>query len=110
MNKNLFLAIALSFLIMVTWSRLTKKLYPIDTQDVTKKMSQPQAQPQAQPLPPPVISKEAIDQEQALVSARTNNREFVFSLPSACLQKVIFTNMNDHTLSLETGFCFAGQF
>ncbi|MFC1657804.1 membrane protein insertase YidC [Candidatus Omnitrophota bacterium] len=107
MNKNLVLAIALSFLIMVTWSRITQKLYPVDTQDVTTEISQHQPLSQAAPLP--VVSQQTTAQDQVTVSAKTNNQELVFNLPSASLRKVVFTQMNDHELLLETGFCLADK-
>jgi YidC/Oxa1 family membrane protein insertase len=99
MNKNLILAIALSFLVMISWSRMTQKFYPVDKQGVndinTEQVSQLK--------PSPIVLLE--EQEQNLVSAISNNRELVFSLPQACLKGVIFPQFSDYDFNLEQGLC-----
>jgi YidC/Oxa1 family membrane protein insertase len=105
MNKNLILAISLSFLVMVIWARLTQpsKTYPIATQEVTE--SYPNQQPQSVPssvMPQP-------DKEEALVSAISHNREIFFSLPSASLKKIVFGHFSDDELSLGQGLRLAEQ-
>ena len=103
MNKNLILAIALSFLVMITWSRLTQKFYPIDTQEVKDKNAQqaPQLEPSHIVLPE--------DKEESLVNVISNDRELVFSLPQACLKKVTFSQFNDYDFSLGKGLCLIDQ-
>jgi YidC/Oxa1 family membrane protein insertase len=103
MNKRIILAIALSFLIMLTWSRLMQKHYPIEPQEVTNQTPQrtsrhiPSEQPPEQP------------QIENVVSAFTHDREFVFNLPSACIKKIIFSQFGDYEFNLEQGLCLADK-
>ena len=99
MNKRLVLAIALSFLVMMVWSRMTKDLYHVERQEVTEQIPQPT---------PPLIPPEE-ERPETLVSAISQGRELVFSLPSACLKKVIYSEFEDYVFNLEQGFCLAEQ-
>jgi YidC/Oxa1 family membrane protein insertase len=103
MNKNLFLAIALSFLVMIIWGRMIQKFYPVEQQEVTDKIYQIPPQPQ----PPPIVSPEV--KEEHLVSTISNKRELVFSLPSACLKNIIYSQYGDEDFDLQQGFCLSDQ-
>lgn len=99
MNKRLILAIGLSFLIMMFWARLVEKFYPIEKQRVTKKI--PVSSSSLTTLP-------KVEQEpESLVAATSYGREFVFSLPSACLKQVKFTDFNEYAFDLFQGFCLS---
>ena len=95
------MAIALSFLVMITWARITKKFYPIEQQEVID--SSYRIPPQPQPLP--IVSGEV--KEEHLVSAVSNKRELVFSLPSACLKNIVYSQYGDEAFNLEQGFCLS---
>ncbi len=104
MSKRLILAIALSFLVMMIWARLTQKFYPIEQQEVTTEIPQP--------VPPPVLLKE--EKEEALLETISHGRELFFHPSSASFKKIIFprpedSRPEDYTLILEQGFSFAGQ-
>lgn len=95
MNKNVVLAIALSFFVIFIWSKLTPKSYHIETQEVT------QEEPQAAPS----FLIPAEEGQETLISAFSHNRELVFSLPSACLKKIVFFEFDNHEFNLGQGFC-----
>lgn len=110
MSKRLILAIALSFLVMMTWARLTQKFYPIERQEVTERFDEEEqrvAETVVEPTPSfiPADEKEA----EVLVSAFSHNRELVFNLPSASLKKIIFSQFGDYALSLNQGFYLPEQ-
>ena len=101
MNRNLILAIALSFLVMAAWAKFTQKFQPLDTQEVTGKA------PLVEPEPPPPITVPEIQQEETLVNTISHGRELVFSLPSACLKSIKFSQFGDLTFNLGQGLCLA---
>ena len=104
MSKRLILAIGLSFLVMLVWARLVQKPYPIEKQRVTEEIPQPP--------PAPILPEEKEPEEKGeeiLLSTISQDRELVFSLPSACLKKIIFFQFNDYAFSLEQGFCLTNQ-
>lgn len=110
MNKRLILAIALSFLVMMTWARMTQKFYPTERQEVTERFDEEEqrlAETVVEPIPSfvPANEKEA----EVLVSAFSRNRELVFNLPSASLKKIIFSRFGDYAFSLNQGFYLPEQ-
>lgn len=119
MSKRLILAIALSFLVMLTWSRLAQKFYPIAQQEVREEISpsatsfiSPSEQKAEAPadIAPHIFSEEQ-QTETKEVKVVSHHRELVFSLPYACLKKVKFLQYqnDDKYFNLGQGFCLAGQ-
>lgn len=102
MNKRLILAIALSFFVMLIWSRLTQRFYPIDTQEVITEQTETELAPVV-----PALDIEQTTENQ--VSVISQDREFIFDLPSACLKKVIFQNFGDYVFDLGYGICLTRQ-
>ena len=82
---------------------MTQKFYPIEQQEVIDETHQ--TPPQPRPLH--VVSGEA--KEEHLVSAISNKRELVFSLPSACLKNIIYAQFGDEVFDLQQGFCLSDQ-
>jgi len=99
MNKRLILAIALSFLVMLIWSRIIQKFYPVERQEVIEKKPEPSVS---------LVSPEK-ERTETLVSAISHEREFVFSLPSASLKKIVFARFGDYPFNLDQGFCLTEQ-
>ena len=98
MNQRLIIAVALSFLIMLLWAQMMKKFYPVDRQDVALKgQSSDLAPVVTEPVLEPAIKEE-------LITASTQNRELVFSLPSASLKMIKFLEFANDSFSLEQGF------
>ncbi len=113
MNKRVILAIGLSFLIMIIWSRLTQKFYPIEKQEVTEKISQSVSPPvllkEERLASPPVLLK-----EEALLKTISHGRELSFHPSSASLKKIVFprpedSRPEDYTFILEQGFALPEQ-
>jgi len=104
MSKRFILFISLSFLIILVWSGLAQKFYPIDSQEVrTKEILSPA---------PHIPSQEKeIHQEKESypVSIVSHGKELIFSLPSACLEKIVFSQFDNYTLSLNDGLCFVDK-
>jgi len=107
MNKRLILAIAISFLIMLVWSRLSQKFYPIEPQGVTEKIPSLTPTPASTSTPTPILFEQ--EQNETLLSTISQGRELVFNLPSASLTKVIFSQFNDYSFDLRQGFYLGGQ-
>ena len=108
MSRRLILAIGLSFLIMLTWSRLTQKFYPIERQEVREEI--PPASPTS------IVFKEEKEEEKEEEPLKTisHGRELFFSPSSASFKKVVFprpedSQPEDYTLTLEKGFSLAEQ-
>lgn len=97
MNKRLVLAIALSFLVMLIWSRIAPQRYPVDMQRVTE---------EPPPSPAFIVEQEELEPE-SLLSVHSQNRELIFSLPSASLIKVIFSDYDEYELNLGQGLQLA---
>jgi len=102
MEKRLVLAIALSLLIMLTWSTLVNKTQPVDSKEVMKPSalnvsSASLAVGQVSAYPQEEAAKE-------LVSFKQDNREIIFDVAKAAIVEVIFKVNLDHSLSLTDGF------
>ena len=106
LNKRLIIAIALSFLVIAIWSKLSPSPQLVEQQRV--------AQQEPAPVSPTFVEPEYEQEDQVLLSAESGGRELVFSLPSACLQKIIFPGPDgiapeEYTFSLGKGFELIGQ-
>jgi YidC/Oxa1 family membrane protein insertase len=102
MEKRLVLAIALSLLILLTWSALVSKVYHLDKQQVTYKSPAPVAiQPiadkfsQSTLLEPPASSLWKFSQEKY---------DLVFSESQAAIKEVVFKSYQNYPFPLKYGF------
>ena len=102
MEKRLILAIALSLLILLTWSAWVSKTYHIENKEVTTKdltsaqvltKETPTLIPQQEQLPGPLLFN--YSQEKF---------EITFIEPQAAIKEVIFKNYQDYKLLLQYGF------
>jgi len=102
MEKRLILAIALSLLILLTWSAWVSKTYHIENKEVTTKNLIPAQNlaketltfiPQSEELPAPLLFN--YSQEKFAIT---------FIEPQAAIKEVIFKNYQDYKLLLQYGF------
>ena len=104
MERRLVLALALSLLVVLSWSGLMAKLHPIDKQEVT--MEKPLPTPDLE-RPAPVTNKEIKEtgaQDTGFENVAFDNQEIVFALPSATIREVIFKNYQNYQFILQRGF------
>ncbi len=106
MEKRLVLAIALSLLVLLSWSALVPKPQLVDNKGVTATSAQLQAlqqgsssdlQPAASTLPLNEAIKETVKFTQ-------DKREIIFNPERAAILEVIFKNNLEHRLPLKAGF------
>lgn len=100
MEKRLLLAIVISLFVVLTWSGLMSKLYPVAKQEVTAKKSPLITE---QPLPSSLAITE-IATDTSWERINLNNREIVFGLPYATVKEVRFKSFQNHSFSLQQGF------
>jgi len=105
MEKRLVLAIALSLLVLLSWSALAPKPQVIDNKGViTGKtqlkslVSQNFIDNQASTLTQPVL-----DSAKEIVKFTQDNREIVFDSARAAIVEVVFKNKLEHRLPLKIG-------
>ncbi|MFH1577520.1 MAG: membrane protein insertase YidC [Candidatus Omnitrophota bacterium] len=110
MNKRLILAVALSFLVMLTWAKMAQKFYPIEQQGVTE--HSPQVSPNVFTPEQTQVSLPAASldvQNEVLVSVFSHDRELIFNPASASLKKIIFSQYSDYEVDLGQGFYLTGE-
>lgn len=93
MEKRLFLAIGLSLLIIISWSRIVSKFYPIEKQEVITI------------TPSPVVSP--LKESRKEIPSETlafENADFVFLLPFAAIKEVRFKHYQNYGFALSQGF------
>ena len=109
MEKRLILAIALSLLVLLTWSALTSKSYHIDNKEVIKKEAALE-----QPLPEPKPRR--VQPETPTVNFSENGKTIVFSTdkltidfdePRAAIKEIIFKDYRSHRVPLKYGLALA---
>jgi len=101
MEKRLILAIALSLLVLLTWSALVPKPHPIDNKEVTAK------EIVAINTPPQQIASSAIAQEPSPASQfkHTHDKfEITFIEPLAAIKEITFKMHQDYKFPLKYGF------
>jgi hypothetical protein len=93
MEKRLVLAIALSLLVVLTWSAITSKPDRIDNKGVTQEVA------------PPLISapKQTIS-SSALFSLAQATREIIFIAEQAAVKEVVFKQYQGYKFPLQYGF------
>ena len=102
MEKRLILAIALSLLVLLSWSALVPKPQPLAIQEVRNTI--------AIPVQPTVVNEVAHQQPTPslpgnLIKYAQNNLEATFDESFAALKDVSFTYYNNYSFSLKYG-CF----
>lgn len=103
MEKRLILAIGLALLVLLGWSALVSKFYPIDRQEVTEPKfpttppppPRPSLEPQV-PLPEPAVS--------SLIPFFQEKFEIVFIEPQAAIKEAIFESYADYRFPLQYAF------
>lgn len=106
MEKRLILAIALSLLILLSWSTWVSKTYHIDNKEVTE-----QETPQ-QPFIPSAITTSPLSVEippSSLFRLEQEKYDVIFIEPQAAVKEVVFKEYPSAGLSLNQGFLFAKE-
>ncbi|MDD2689130.1 MAG: membrane protein insertase YidC [Candidatus Omnitrophica bacterium] len=101
MEKRVILAIALSLLVLISWSALTSKVYHIENKEVTN------VQPLSVKPAPKQIPILAPTQESASLPTfqyAQNNFEVSFIEPWAAIKEVVFKAHQDYKFSLKYAF------
>jgi YidC/Oxa1 family membrane protein insertase len=102
MERRLILAIALALLVLLSWSALTSKFYPVDKQIVTEKSQQP-----ARVMPtqePGLLGPEPEPPPSSLMTFSPDKLEIVFIEPQAAIKEVIFKDYGSYKFPLQYGF------
>lgn len=102
MEKRLVLAIALSLLILLSWSALVTKTQPIANKQVTQ--LQALSSSSVSPILPPAISPIKPESASELVSFKQDSREIIFDTAKAAIVEIVFKAIREHRLALTTGF------
>ncbi len=101
MEKRLVLAIALSLLILLSWSALVTKTQPVvlSTGGQTTVL-QPVDNKQVTQLQPVSVAEPA----KELITFKQDNREIIFDVAKAAIIEMVFKAMREHRLPLTNGF------
>ena len=100
MEKRLILAIALSFLILLTWSTFASKAYHLENKGVASKpITLPITQKEDGAAPPPHAFSKFQNQKYAIT----------FIEPWAAIQEVAFLKYQNAVYSLKSGFLLADK-
>ncbi|HNW38829.1 MAG TPA: membrane protein insertase YidC [Candidatus Omnitrophota bacterium] len=106
MEKRLVLAIALSLLVLLSWSALAPKPQPIDNKVVTDNI-QPAALTQnraSTSAPATIAAIVPADLARQTVKFTQDRREIVFDPAMAAITEVVFKDGLEHRLPLKIGF------
>ena len=109
MEKRLVLAIALSLLVLLTWSALTPKPQLVGNNNVTaNKSSLPIS---SQQIAPALTSSLAIPVSEgtATVKLTQKSREIIFDPSMASIVEIVFKDGPEHLLPLKIGFLTDGN-
>jgi len=101
MEKRLILAIALSLLVLLTWSALVSKVYHIDNKEVTTKGIVPIKTPVKQ-IAPPTVEQEP--PPSSLFKYTQDKFELTFIEPLAAIKEITFKMHQDYKFPLKYGF------
>lgn len=110
MEKRVVLAIALSLLVMISWSALVSRVaptvpVPVNEQKILQAAPAAAPEPISQPLPEPL---KASQPEKKLVLS-TEKTEITFGESSAEIKEVIFKTYQGHVFRLKDAFSFVDQ-
>ncbi len=106
MEKRLILAIAFSLLILVSWSALTSKFYPVENKDVTKVAP---LSVKTAPKEIPLLGSTPENASLATFQYAQNNFEITFIEPLAAIKEVVFKAHQDYRFSLKYAFLLADK-
>ncbi len=106
MEKRLVLAIALSLLVLLTWSALIPKPQVIDNKGITATNSQLQAVPRGTSSfsQLPELTQSTPDIVKETVKFTQDGREIIFNPAKADILEVVFKDKLGHSLALKQGF------
>jgi YidC/Oxa1 family membrane protein insertase len=106
MEKRLVAAIALSLLVLLSWSALMPKPQTLDNKGVVTDSSKITILPQqaASGIQPLTLTQSVPEIVKETVKFTQENREIIFNPATAAILEVIFKNGVEHRLQLKTGF------
>ena len=102
MEKRLVLAIALSLLILISWSALVTKPQPIDNKQVVQ--LQPTVSQASSLAVVPDFPQAKAEATKEIVIFKQDTREIIFDLAKAAMAEVVFKANREHRLPLTVGF------
>ena len=105
MEKRLVLAIALSLLVLMSWTALAPKPQVIDNKGVTASNPQLQVSPSTSTpsLPAAVSTPSFLDEVKETIKFTQDKRDLVFNPERAAIVEVVFKNNIEHRLPLKVG-------
>ena len=105
MEKRLVLAIALSLLVLLSWSALAPKPQLIDNTVVMANKSSEARSPQGKSsvAARSVVMPSSVDAVRETVKFTRNNREIIFDPSMAAIVEVVFKDGPEHRLALQVG-------
>ncbi len=101
MEKRLVLAIALSLLILLSWSALVTKTQPVAL-PIGRQTTV--LQPVGNKQVTQVLSQVKSESAKELVNFKQDGREIIFDTAKAAIAEVVFKGHREHRLPLTTGF------
>lgn len=101
MERRFILAIALSMLILLSWSALVSKMQPIGNKAVTRTQGAP-ISPESLITPPPALTKEP--SLHSLLPLSLERYELIFVEPQAAIKEITFKDYQSSRLILQQGF------
>jgi len=111
MEKRLVLAIALSLLVLLSWSALAPKSQLVDNNIVAanKLPISTSLQQKSSVVISPVVIPSSVDIVRETVKFNQNKREIIFDPSMAAIVEVIFKDNLEHRLTLKIGFLTEGN-
>jgi YidC/Oxa1 family membrane protein insertase len=102
MDKRLITALALSLLVLLSWSLFTAKFYPVENKRVmTRTIETLPLAPVVKPTPSPVKEPE---KPGPLFTIKQDNYSLVFDEAGASIKEIIFSAYQSYSLFLHEGF------
>jgi len=110
MEKRFILAIALSFLVLFTWSVLLPKPQPVENKAVTSSNLQLNTTPPFSSISKVALTvKPSVSEVEETVKFTQDNREIIFSPSQADIVEVVFKDKLEHRFPLKQGFLSGGD-
>jgi len=111
MEKRLVLAIALSLLVLLSWSALAPKPQLVDNKVVITNKSQLVTSPQeiSTAIMPLAVMPPSVDFARETVKFTQDSREIIFDPVTASIVDVVFKDGLEHRLPLKIGFLTDGN-
>lgn len=108
MEKRTILAIALSLLILLSWSALTSKTQHVGNKEVAHEITAQTPLPQKQVEQPEQEKPEEIT-PASLLTLKLEKFDLVFNEPKAAIQEIIFKGHQNYKFPLKYGFYLADK-